>query len=490
MCIRDRFTPEPLAASLEIRLEKAPMTILQPYMLPFADLTIISGEIDVAGRAEFVSAGRGVPTLTFAGEAAIDRFKSVDNALKLDFLNFAKLELGKVRYAMDPDALSLDRVVISEPYARVIIGPERVINVAAVLTPQGTAKAPAAANTMPIRIREVRIDRMRMNFTDNFIQPNFSADVQQLSGTIAGVSSDGEARARVNLKGRLGEFSPVSIEGELQPFAFDRYADMKLRFENIPLPIFNPYSGPLAGYNITKGQLTTDLHYIIRDRRLDAGHKVRIQQLEWGEATATRSEATLPVKFATSLLKDRKGVIDLDVPVGGTLDDPSFRIGPIVWQAIGNIITKAVSAPFTALGSLFEGAEGARFVDFAPGSAALEPARKIEVLTALLVARTGVAPQPPTRAALPAQAAPPEAAARVDTGSVSEAAAVEHLERAARAAVTVSESDLAPLGEQRALALARAVLADSSLDPARIFRVSRGKVAASEGMVRFELVLK
>jgi hypothetical protein len=305
--------------------------------------------------------------------------------------------------------------------------------------------------------------------------------------------------------------------------------------------------------------LTTDLHYVIRDRQLDAGHKVRIQQLEWGEATATTSEATLPVKFATSLLKDRKGVIDLDVLVGGTLDDPSFRIGPIIWQAIGNIITKAVTAPFTVLGSLFEGAEEARFVDFAPGSAALEPAvagrlsalgkslvekpeltldvpqvtvpaldmpalavraydaalagtvaarfgaggsaaapayaslepaRKIEVLTALLMAQTGVASQLPTRAALPAQAAPPEAAARVGTGSESEAAAVEHLEQAARAAVTVSESDLAPLGEQRALALARAVLADSSLDPARIFRASGGKVAASEDMVRFELVLK
>jgi len=70
----------------------------------------------------------------------------------------------------------------------------------------------------------------------------------------------------------------------------------------------------------------------------------------------------LPVKFATSLLKDRNGVISLDVPVGGTLDDPTFRIGPIVWQVIKNIIVKAVTAPFALLGSLFEGAEEAQFV--------------------------------------------------------------------------------------------------------------------------------
>jgi hypothetical protein len=323
---------------------------------------------------------------------------------------------------MAPDSLAIDRVRVIEPYARVIISPEQVINIAAVLDPQGTAQElaqrraeaaaeaartpaerrrlekereaaekaaararkagtappppqpPAPADTSPIRIREVRIEGGRMNFSDLYVKPNFSADVQQLNGTIRGVSSAYESRARVELAGELGEFSPVSIQGELQPFAFDLYTDLGLKFENISLPIFNPYSTPLAGYNIAKGKLTTDLHYTIVERKLDAQHRIRVDQLEWGEATATQGEATLPVKFATSLLKDKDGVINLDVPVGGTLDDPSFRIGPIVWQIIKNIIVKAVTAPFALLGSLFAGAEDAQFVDFAPGDAALDDA--------------------------------------------------------------------------------------------------------------------
>ena len=339
--------------------------MLGPYVLPHADLTITAGELDVTGKVEVAPAGGKIPKVTFTGDVAIEGFKSVDNALKLDFLNIGKLQLGKLRYAMAPDSLSIDGIDIREPYARVIISPEQVVNIAAVLDPEGSAKAleqrraaaqnPAAkskaqatvhettkpvekatapaedtpADSLPIRIGEVRIDRMRMNFADNFIQPNFSADVQQLSGTIAKLSSAPDARATVDLKGKLGEFSPVTIKGQLQPFAFDRFTDMRLRFEDIQLPIFNPYSGSLAGYNITKGQLTTELHYRIRNRQLDAQHKIRVDQLEWGEATSTKSEATLPLKFATALLKDRKGVIDLDVPVGGTLDDPSFRIGPI-----------------------------------------------------------------------------------------------------------------------------------------------------------------
>jgi hypothetical protein len=147
-----------------------------------------------------------------------------------------------------------------------------------------------------------------------------------------------------------------------------------MKFENISLPIFNPYSGKFAGYSIAKGKLTTDLHYTIDARKLNAQHKIRIEQLEWGEATAQKGEATLPVKFATSLLKDANGVINLDVPVSGTLDDPRFRVGPIVWQIVKNLLNKVVTAPFKALGALFKGAEEAQFVDFAPGMATLEPA--------------------------------------------------------------------------------------------------------------------
>jgi len=414
---------------------------------------------------------------------------------------------------------------------------------------------PVPADTFPIRIREIRVDGGRMNFSDFFVKPNFSAEVQQLSGTITGASSAYDARAQVNLVGRLDEFSPVSIQGELQPFAFDRYTDLGLKFENISLPIFNPYSTPLAGYNIAKGKLTTDLHYTIVDRKLDAQHRIRIDQLEWGEATATQGEATLPVKFATSLLKDKDGVINLDVPIGGTLDDPSFRIGPIIWQVIRNIIVKAVSAPFSLLGSLFAGAEEAQFIDFAPGEATLdaataerlgalakslaekpelkldvpivalaeldlpalkdqayraavdgavaahfakkvkqgEPApsyadleadKKIDVLTELVKQQTGAAPQ------VPEAPEPPEGTPRAEAKAQRQAAAVEYLETAARSGVTVPETELAKLAEERAAAIERTLIGDGTLDPTRVFKVREGKVAANDGKVRFQLGLE
>lgn len=582
--------PDPLAADLDVKLDGARMTILQPYVLPVADLTITDGILGLDGKATLAPPDLEGPEISFAGMVAIDRFKSVDNARKEDFVSWARLDLRKVEYAMAPDALHIDQVLLKQPYARVVITPDRVLNISQVLDPDGTAKVvaerraeataspaekrrlererkaaekagktaaatrpPAAppSDEFPIRIRTVRIDAGRMNFTDNFVQPNFSADIRQLEGAITGLSSALDAHAKVDMKGRLGEFSPVSITGELQPFDFERYSDLEMKFENIDLPILNPYSGTLAGYNIAKGKLTTDLHYVIKDKQLDAQHKIRIDQLEWGEATEHKGEATLPVKFATSLLKDRHGVIDLDVPVTGTLDDPKFRLGPIIWQVIKNIITKVVTAPFSVLGSLFAGAEEAQFIDFAPGASELDAAT-VERLNALgksLVEKPELKLDVPIgtaretdgpaltelayRSALEAAAATqarkgataptyesltpehriealtayvraqtgaapvmpepppaPEGASRKEAKAAREAATVEYLEKLVHDGVTVPETEFARLAEERAGAIERALLTDTGLDPQRVFKTREGKVTTSDGKVRFELGLK
>ena len=436
--------PEPFAADVDIDLAGLPLQALQPYANGTTDLTIRQGTVGATGKFSLAPAGAGRPELQFAGDAAIADFKSIDNALEQDFLNFERIDLSKLKFALAPDSLSIDRVRVVKPFARVIVSSDAVLNVSAVFDPQGTAAAVAQAKAdqaaqaaapkrkktraeiraekraeeaaaqarklaaaapppelkesgMPIRIREVQIASGTMDFADFSVQPNFAAAIESLDGSITGMSSDPNSRATVKLDGNVGEYSPVLIVGTTQPFAYDRFTDITFKFENISLPVFNPYSGKFAGYNIAKGKLFTDLHYQIDNRKLEARHKIRIDQLEWGEATANKDEATLPVKFATSLLKDADGVINLEVPVSGTIDDPSFRVGPIVWQVIKNILAKAVTAPFKALGALFKGAEDAQFVDFAPGSALLDPVAA-ESLGAL---GKSLAPKPDLRLEVP-----------------------------------------------------------------------------------------
>ena len=211
------------------------------------------------------------------------------------------------------------------------------------------AASTAAAASMPIRIKRVDIRDGTANFTDHSVEPNFSAGARHLHGSVTGLSSAASARAKVTLEGSVDQYAPVTIQGELNPLAAATYTDMSLSFQNIELTTFNPYSGKFAGYNIAQGKLSTELHYHVENRKLDASHHVVIDQLEFGAATESKQAVPLPIKLAVALLKDRNGVITLDLPVSGSIDDPTFKIGPIIWKLVVGLINKIVTAPFAAV---------------------------------------------------------------------------------------------------------------------------------------------
>ena len=197
-----------------------------------------------------------------------------------------------------------------------------------------------------------------INFADRMIKPNVSATMNEVGGRVTGLMSDASTRADVDLRGKLSNQAPLTITGQINPLAGDLFADLKVSFIDIELPQFTPYSGKYAGYTIEKGKLTMNLSYLIDKRQLKAENKIFIDQFTFGEKVESEDATKLPVQLAISLLKDRDGRINLDIPVEGSLDDPKFRLGKVIWSVIVNLITKAVTAPFALLGALGGAAAG------------------------------------------------------------------------------------------------------------------------------------
>jgi hypothetical protein len=98
------------------------------------------------------------------------------------------------------------------------------------------------------------------------------------------------------------------------------------------------------------------------------------------------------VQLAVALLKDRNGVIDLDVPIGGSLDDPKFSVGGVIVKVIVNLIAKAVTAPFALLGKLFGSGDELSFIEYGPGSAEVAEAgqSRLNALAKALKERPGL----------------------------------------------------------------------------------------------------
>lgn len=556
---------DPLRLAAVVATRDFDLRVAQPYLDGGTDLRLRSGTLTSQGRFEFAALGR--PRLRYAGDLTIAGLHTQDGTLGEDFINWSALEVRGLEFTQDPARLAIREIVAKDPYLRLILAASGVTNILSVLDPEAAAlraaeiAAERAAGDQeepdrgrrarkeggisppppepvdeprpPARIGAIRIANGNVNFSDFTLQPPFQIAVERLAGAITGMTSVAGDRARVELAGEVDRYAPANIDGELNLLAAQSYLDIAARFRNIELTSFNPYSGKFAGYHIDKGKLSIDTAYRVESRRLDAQHRFTLDQLQLGARVDSPDAVSLPLKLAVALLKDRNGVIDIDLPVSGSLDDPKFRLGPIIWKAILNLLGKIVTAPFALLGSLFGGGEDLSDVPFAIGSATLDAAarEKLAALRNALVERPGLNIDVPSlvdpQADRESLAAQRWNALLAGTGTADRAAyrerlialyrqrygarpeilkppkpaegepaidPLEHqimqLEASLREAVNVADAELAALADARAQAVRDALLADGAIDPARVFLIRGEPATAADGIVKMVLSLK
>jgi hypothetical protein len=565
-------TPASKAGNLKFSLSDLPLPTFVGYMPAMPKLELHSGTASASGQVHFE--GGDLTKLRFSGNAAIDDFNLLETSTNSPLFAWRSFSLKAIDY--HGKRVTIGRARLVRPLARMAVLPDRSFNFTALMAP----KSQAAATAVPLRasapgprtatpapktfaqestptaagfllnMHRLDISGGTMGFADYSIDPNFQARIEALQGRISNITNRPGQAAAIDLSGHvIDRYSPVTIKGRMDPFAYDQLTDMQLIFRNIDLPVFNPYSGRYAGYAIAKGKLTTELSYKIDHRALQADQHIVIDQLEWGQATNSKDRVPLPVRLASALLKDRHGVIDLKLPVRGSLDDPTFSIWPIVWQVVGNIIEKAVTAPFQLIGALFEGADKAQFIDFAPGTASLPPG-SADALGALAKA---LADRPVLKLDIPAGPGTAQDATVITDRRIDQALMADEIKSGEKADVASLDADerhdrledlysnklakdpefpafspdelkaapgagpdmddddrrmllesqwmreqlrplfeptdtqLAALGAARAAAIRDALLADGTVDPARVFLTTATGAAATDGHSRVAL---
>jgi Domain of Unknown Function (DUF748) len=562
------LTREPLEGDYTLDVADLPLPALQPYLSRDTAINLSSGEFGTKGSGTFAQNKDRPFKVTYQGDLGVTKLKTTDQVENERLIEWDELAVAGIDFGLAPDKLRIARVYAKQPYARVEIGKNRSLNVSNALRvpppppPDATAEEPESDDTEPVaspapapsapsspstakgnakpdgafptQIKTIEVADGTLLFADLSIQPQFRAAILNLNGSVKGLSSDPASRAEVDFKGSVDRYAPVDIKGQVNLLSAAKYTDLALNFRNMELTLFNPYSGKFAGYNISKGKLSTELHYKVDDRKLDAQHHIILDNLEFGAKTDSKDAAPIPLKFVVAILKDGNGVINLNVPVSGSLDNPQFRLGPIIWKAVLGLLRKIATAPFAAIGALFGGGPELAYIDFAPGSAELTQPEldKLQKLTQALVSRQQLKLSLPitafgdldraalTQSALATQVPPPASdaddAARKkylgaleafykklagkeiaypDTlkakGAAGVAERTEFLEPAVKGLVKPDDDALATLGRDRAQAIQNKLLTDTGIDPQRVFVTTEPSEKANiDGHARLQMKLE
>jgi len=382
---KGKVVPASGAVETDLKLTKLAIAPVQPLLSKHVKLKIADGSISGQGHLHTGAGGKADPSLRYDGslEVADLTLNEEDNDR---FAHWKTVRADKLAFSLSPDLLDVAELRVVQPDAALIIENDRSFNAQRLLVQQPADAAPAApaaqpaaapataAEPFPVRVRRVRVENAKLAFTDFSLRPQFSAKIYELGGVITGLSSRRDASSQIELDGRVDDFGLARIRGKLNPFVPADNTDVNVVFKNVDMVSASPYSMKFAGYKIAEGKISLDLEYKVRQGQLEGNNHIVLDKLTLGERIDSPDALKLPLELALAILKDSDGRIDLGVPVSGNMNDPQFSYGSVVWKAIGNIMTKIVTSPFRALGSLF-GISGDKLesIDFDPGSDVVLP---------------------------------------------------------------------------------------------------------------------
>ena len=408
----------PLKANLRVATRGLDLSPADPYVTGHLNATIKRALLTMSGAVGLAQERKNF-RITYRGDATLGDLRMLDKLTNEDFLNWRAFTASHIDadFGAGPPKLHIGALALSNFYSRIILNKTGKLNLKDITAnpnaapkslteaqPQAQAPAPEAAPSAAetttgqplnadIAIGGTTLQGGKVDYSDFFIQPNYTADLTDIAGKVGAFGTGSTQPADVEVHGQVNGSAPIEISGSVNPLAPTAFIDIKAKADGIELTGLTAYSTRYTGYPIIKGTLTIDVHYLLDQGNLTADNHIFIDQLTFGDRVENSTATNLPIRLAVALLKNSRGEIDVDVPVSGSLKDPQFSIGGVILHAFMNLIVKAATSPFSLLSSAFGGGkEDLSYVEFAPGSAALSAASnsRLDTLIQALQERTGL----------------------------------------------------------------------------------------------------
>ncbi|MDB6060082.1 MAG: hypothetical protein JWM78_185 [Verrucomicrobiaceae bacterium] len=385
LALQGELIPAEVTGKINGEVSGLPLEWANTLFGQYMHATLHSGQLSARVQATLE---QGAP-ITLQSEGSVDKFELQSLPEKRKLLAWNQLQWKQLAVDLPKQQLQLQLASIDQPWAQFRINKGGTNNFQQLIITQPAAQksdAQKTANKNPapqknaakqndkpwqLAIDTVHIEKANLDFRDDSLSRAFRTNIADFTGDISGISNRAKGEnAKVALKGTVDGYAPVALSGTINPFGKPPAMKIALDITNLDLATLTPYSGTYAGYVIDGGRLSVQLVYTLQDNRIVGTNHIVVNQMQLGPQVSGPKVMDLPLRFAIYLLTDSNGTMDLGVDVTGSVDDPDFSVGSIIWKAFRNVIVKTVTSPFRALANLVGGGDHDDLdrVDFTAGS--------------------------------------------------------------------------------------------------------------------------
>ena len=366
----------PLKQKGVFSIKKLSLKEATPYLQESMFVSLNDGFLNLNSKVSYEKSDKK-PDLNVDGSLSLESFELSDSRTNNTLLSFAETELKSFNLNLFPSSIYIDEVNLDSFYVDAQIDKNKQMNFAKLSKKKDDANITKVEDTnetttkkedkFAFKLMKLHVSNGTANFADYSLPIDFKTSMHNLNGDVYAISnSDGEV-SYINIDGEVDEYGSTKIKGSLDTSNIKAYTDIGVSFRNLGLDSYSGYSAQFAGYKIKKGKLFLDLEYKILNSQLQGKNSLIIKQIELGDEIEDENITKLPLGFAIALLEDGDGVIDINMPVEGDMDEPDFKYGALILKTFANLIVKAVASPFKFLGEAmgFNGDE-LKFIDFEP----------------------------------------------------------------------------------------------------------------------------
>ena len=354
----------PFSARISCNLNKYRIATLPTLITDWLNVTKISGEVDAQGEIS-------LPHFAYTGSLTMHHFSAGQEGGP-ELVSFAKAETPRLDFTLKPLSVNSGELSCDQPSLRLIIPAKGPVNVTGLFS-RTRPGLTDFANTGQIVVSRINLTDATLAFADQRFFPVYSSQLR-LNGTVDNLINKPGGKLRINLTSTAEQESTGSISGDLGFFDSSLFADFEANLQNMPLKEFSTYLSALLGYRLQDGRFQFSTKYHQEGGNVTADNTLLVTGLKLGEPQGTLS-SQLPLTVA--LLSDRKGEIELHLPVNGSTSDPSYSLPGALGRSLRNTVLKTSVSPFSQLQTSFPELDQSRdHLLFAPGKTDLSEVNK------------------------------------------------------------------------------------------------------------------
>jgi len=364
----------PMRLEIEVSLSDLNLANFQPYISKTAPVQLLAGVLGTSGTARLDPKGDG-PMASFAGDLTIHEIDLKETLVGSRVLQWGRVEIKGIDAACQPISLKVNTIDILGAGIEVVVSEDGRINLIEMFASMAEKSEGKEKTEMPpIEVKALTLHGCSSAYTDRTLTPPFTLALDPVDGTVKGVSTTATAGAKIDIKGPVRTGGMVKIDGEMDLIDPKRLTDLSIDVRQAVMPPITPMSVRYIGHPIDEGKVDITLKYEITNSDLVGSNKFVTDGLALGDKVEGEGMVNLPFKLGVSLLTDKNGLITLEFPIEGNLDDPAFGLGNAIGSAATEITSELIKSPFRLLGKLGGGSgdEDLGFVEFEAGSAELE----------------------------------------------------------------------------------------------------------------------